>query len=192
MANYKNSSFYRTEEIGKESSTCPDWLEQFAEDMAIKEASTKATTAVEQARSRNVQPSIYELMSSIVSAQKPRHSSVDSVVNEYIERTGLKTHISNKQAETELLSEENLQAVASLIITAAEDNIKLINRAKKLCAELCEVEPKDVKVSVKETKKGYVAQAKSKKEQHKSEPCEDEKSAWKSLIKVINSSKKKS
>lgn len=96
MRNY-NSSFLRTDEISREPKKVAHWLESFAEKMAIQEQAEKTTlektaskTAVEVARYRNEnQPSIYEMMSSIISGKKPKFSSVEEAVKDYQERTGL-------------------------------------------------------------------------------------------------------
>jgi hypothetical protein len=97
MRNY-SSSFLRTDEISREPKKSAHWLESFAEKMAIQEQAQKSQpqvktaskTAVEVARHRNeAQPSIYEMMSAIVSGQKPKFSSVEEAVKDYQERTGL-------------------------------------------------------------------------------------------------------
>ena len=104
-----NSSFYRTGDVSREPNQCSGWLNSFAEKMAVSEQAAKtfekeesedpkkrvktasrATTAVEVARKRQqVGPSIYEMMSAIVSGQKPKYSSVEEAVKDYQQRTGL-------------------------------------------------------------------------------------------------------
>jgi hypothetical protein len=104
-----NSSFYRTGDVSREPNQCSGWLNSFAEKMAVSEQAAKTfekeesedpkkrvktasrtTTAVEVARKRQqVGPSIYEMMSAIVSGQKPKYSSVEEAVKDYQQRTGL-------------------------------------------------------------------------------------------------------
>ena len=107
MNNMRNSkgSFYRTGDISREPKQGSDWLEQFAEKMRVQEVVTKKDTpdpepktrktaasksAVEVARDRQQGPSVFEMMSSIVSAQKPKYSSVEEAVQDYQRRAGLK------------------------------------------------------------------------------------------------------
>jgi len=79
------SSFYRTNEISKErSQKLADWLDEFAENYAVK-------TAVEVSRTRG--GSIAEQMVAIVTGQKNKFSSVDEVVKHYQERTGLNNYL---------------------------------------------------------------------------------------------------
>src|SRR5271157_1764224 len=95
MRNY--NSFLRTDEISREPKKVEHWLESFAEKMAVQEQvektaieKTASKTAVEVARHRNeTQPSIYDMMSSILSGKKPKFSSVEEAVKDYQERTGL-------------------------------------------------------------------------------------------------------
>ncbi|MFA5759541.1 MAG: hypothetical protein WC942_09335 [Clostridia bacterium] len=109
-----NKSFYRTNEISREPTSCSTWLESFAETMALKEASGK--TAVEVARNR--QPSIFEMMSSIVSDQKPKFSSVEEAVVDYQKRTGLSNYLSKKVEA----SDNSLDALAQEIIQNSDVN----------------------------------------------------------------------
>lgn len=107
MNNMRNSkgSFYRTGDISREPKQGSDWLEQFAEKMRVQEVVTKkdipdpepktrktaaSKSAVEVARERQQGPSVFEMMSSIVSAQKPKYSSVEEAVQDYQRRAGLK------------------------------------------------------------------------------------------------------
>jgi hypothetical protein len=109
MRNYKGA-FYRTDEISREpDDQCPDWIDL----LATKMASSK--TAVEVARDRQHQPSIYEMMSAIVSGQKPKYSSVEEAVKDYQRQTGLDEYM--KRA-----SESDLSAIASEIIAKASED----------------------------------------------------------------------
>jgi hypothetical protein len=71
-----------------------DWLNDFADKLAKSDNEPK--NAVEAARQRN-QKSMLDQISSIV-GNKPVHSSVDSVVQEMQERTGLKEYL-RRQSE---------------------------------------------------------------------------------------------
>lgn len=129
MRNYKGA-FYRTDEISREPEQCPEWLDLLATKLQV-EASIKESepkTAVEVARRRqNSQPSIYEMMSAIVSGQKPKYSSVEEAVKDYQRRTGLEDYL--KRA-----SDTNLGALASEIVRAAEDATCPKCGAGALCA----------------------------------------------------------
>jgi hypothetical protein len=114
-----NGIFERTDEASKEpSNSCPNWLEKFAQQLAIEEApvvKTASKTAV-QVRERAYQPSIYEMMSSIISAQKPKYSSVEEAVLDYQKRTGLTDYL-------KLTATSNLKSVAQEILAEASDDI---------------------------------------------------------------------
>lgn len=123
MRNYK-SSFQRTGEISREPSQCSDWLEAFAEKMAVQEQTAKtppstktagSKSAVEVARDRQQdQPSIYEMMSSILSGQKPKYSSVEEAVLDYQNRTGLAQYLKAQ-------SEDRIKDIAFQIAQASEE-----------------------------------------------------------------------
>jgi hypothetical protein len=118
MRNYKGS-FYRTDEISKEPDQCPEWIDLLATKIRIdseKIASAASKTAVEVARERNHQPSIYEMMSAIVSGQKPKYSSVEEAVQDYQRRTGLADYL--KRA-----GDEDLSVLANQIITEAAKGV---------------------------------------------------------------------
>lgn len=68
-----------------------DWLDSLAQDLAKKETTADPKSAVEVARARNNQ-SIIDQINSIV-GNKPRHSSVEGIVQEMQERTGLKEYM---------------------------------------------------------------------------------------------------
>ena len=111
MRNYKGA-FYRTDETSREpDDQCPDWIDLLATKMSI--ASSK--TAVEVARDRQNQPSIYEMMSAIVSGQKPKYSSVEEAVKDYQRQTGLDEYL--KRA-----GDSDLSAIASEIIAKASED----------------------------------------------------------------------
>jgi len=112
-----NGAFYRTDEISREPSQCPDWIDLLATKMEIDErvkiASSK--TAVEVARNRqNSQPSIYEMMSAIVGGQKPKYSSVEEAVKDYQRRTGLEAYLKRTASH-------DLNDLASIIAKAGDD-----------------------------------------------------------------------
>lgn len=128
MRNYKGA-FYRTDEISREPDQCPEWLDLLATKLKV-EASIKESpkTAVEVARQRQrSQPSIYEMMSAIVSGQKPKYSSVEEAVKDYQRRTGLEEYL--KRA-----SDTDLGALAGEIVRAAEDTKCPKCGAQALCA----------------------------------------------------------
>jgi hypothetical protein len=111
-----NPAFYRTDEISREPTKCPDWLDLLATKFAIDEErkGEVAKTAVEVARERQQhQPSIYEMMSAIVSNQKPKYSSVEEAVKDYQRQTGLEAYLKREAGF-------NLGELASQIIAAAE------------------------------------------------------------------------
>lgn len=113
MRNYKGA-FYRTDEISREpEDQCPDWIDLLATKMGSIKTASK--TAVEVARERQHQPSIYEMMSAIVSGQKPKYSSVEEAVKDYQRQTGLDEYM--KRA-----SESDISAIASEIIAKASED----------------------------------------------------------------------
>lgn len=119
-------AFQRTGEISREASNkTSGWLEDFAEQMYLKEQTTKtasltkearAVTAVEVARNQRTQaqPSIYEMMSAIVSGHKPKFSSVEEAVKDYQERTGLAQYLKAQE-------NERMAAYAALVTAQAEE-----------------------------------------------------------------------
>ncbi len=118
-------AFQRTGEISREASKTSGWLEDFAEQMALKEQVTKtasltkearAVTAVEVARNQRTQaqPSIYEMMSAIVSGHKPKFSSVEEAVKDYQERTGLAQYLKAQE-------DDRMAAYAAIVVAQAED-----------------------------------------------------------------------
>lgn len=118
MRNYKGA-FYRTDEISREPNQCPDWIDQLAAKMDVDESikvATAAKTAVEVARQRPSGPSIYEMMSAIVSGQKPKYSSVEEAVKDYQRRTGLEEYLKRSS------STSDLSALASEIIATSHDD----------------------------------------------------------------------
>jgi len=117
----KYNSFYRTDEISREPNKRVSWLDSLAEKMAVEEQASKfdnqiknaSKTAVEVSRDRNIGPSVYEMMSAIVSGPKPKFSSVEEAVKDYQERTGLSQYL---KAQTE----EQKAALASVIVQAGD------------------------------------------------------------------------
>lgn len=117
MRNNKGA-FFRTDEVSREPDQCPDWLDLFAAKLRIDESVkiASAKTAVEVARERKSGPSIYEMMSSIVSGQKPKYSSVEEAVKDYQRRTGLEEYL--KRA-----GDNDLSVLASQIISSAAHGV---------------------------------------------------------------------
>ncbi len=83
------------------------WLDSFANSLAAKE-SAQPKSAVEIARSRSHQ-SIMDQINSIVGngGSKTKHSTVESVVQEMQERTGLKSYLNRMSSPA--LSEDKLK-----------------------------------------------------------------------------------
>jgi hypothetical protein len=111
-----NGIFTNTEEISREPRQTPNWLDRFADSLYAQETMVKqaSKTAVEVVRERAYQPSVYEMMSAIVSAKKPKYSSVEEAVLDYQKRTGLEDYI-------KLTAASKLKSIASEIVTASED-----------------------------------------------------------------------
>lgn len=109
--------FTNTEEVSREPRQTPNWLDRFADSLYAQETQMvkqASKTAVEVVRERAYQPSIYEMMSAIVSAKKPKYSSVEEAVLDYQKRTGLEDYI-------KLTAASKLKSIASEIVTASED-----------------------------------------------------------------------
>ncbi len=123
--------FYRTNEnyidrgtlSGTQSAGNSNWLNDLAESLLLKESianskqameSALETNAVEVSRKRQQSPSVYEMMSSIVYPHKPKFSSVEEVVQDYQNRTGLAEHIKQKEAHA-------MKAIAQKIMGDSND-----------------------------------------------------------------------
>ncbi len=81
---YENGEY----ELG--DSSCPNWLESLAVQLAERDEE-KALTAVEVARRRNDAPSVFDQMHAIMngSVYRTPYTSVDEAVRDYAKRTGL-------------------------------------------------------------------------------------------------------
>lgn len=117
MSRVKISSFSRAHEYERGCepkelpvSSCPLWLELFAANQAKKEPKT----AVEVARNRTT-PSIYDQMNAIIGGKvnSPKFSSVEDVVADYQNRTGLTEYL--KQVKS-----RNVADAAKEVLAAAE------------------------------------------------------------------------
>lgn len=84
-------------ELEQEHSPMPKWLNDFAKSEAKKNDEPK--TAVEVARERN-ERSLLDQLNSIMQ-RKSRHLSVESVVEEMRERTGLNSYLQSISAQEE-------------------------------------------------------------------------------------------
>lgn len=130
MRNTKGA-FDRTGEISCEPNQRVGWLEDLAETLAIQESTervktaSRQSTAVEVARERYnaPQPSIYEMMSSIISAKKPKFSSVDEAVKHYQESTGLAQYLKAQKTD-------DMSALASVIVQADDDENPVLGKGK--------------------------------------------------------------
>lgn len=122
MSRSKNA-FLRAYDFGESPSGCPTWLERFAQEQAAKEESelkkeaAEARTIVDYGRNRGQRPSgpsIYDQMHAIMNGGRPaRAGSVDEVVQQYQERTGLKNYLKQTSAQSKLASiASQIKAVA--------------------------------------------------------------------------------
>ncbi|HVI40981.1 MAG TPA: hypothetical protein VM577_09995 [Anaerovoracaceae bacterium] len=90
-----------------------DWLDRFAQDFEKKESKQEPKSAVEVARLRNYQ-SIADQISAIVGGN-PRHSSVETAVQDYQERTGLKEYLKRQSSPQDSAKKTaNVQAFQNL------------------------------------------------------------------------------
>lgn len=89
----------RNDYCDKDTSDRVDWLDEFAKKLANKEKLPPPKSAVEAARMRD-QQSLLDQISSIM-GNKAVHSSVESVVQEMQERTGLKEYL-RRQSNAQL------------------------------------------------------------------------------------------
>lgn len=176
-------AFQRTSEISREVSKTSSWLEDFAEQMYLKEQTTKtasltkearAVTAVEVARNSRTQaqPSIYEMMSAIVSGNKPKFSSVDEAVKHYQESTGLAQYLKAQE-------DERMASYAALVSSADDSNDVMdttpspIGPSTNTGAEVALADDRDEEKD-EEKEKEDDEKSKSKKEKDKDDEDEDE------------------
>jgi hypothetical protein len=89
-------------------SSSPSWLDEFA----VQWEKTSSATAVEAARLRQSETDYYSQISSIVSGKK-KHATVDSIVKEYQELTGLKQYLKTL-AEKEDASKDNIKTAQDM------------------------------------------------------------------------------
>jgi hypothetical protein len=94
----RNGAFIR-DSSGSSSS----WLEEFASEWEKK----ATTTAVDEARKRQAELDFYSQISSIVGGKR-KHATVDSIVQEYQELTGLKKYLQTL-AEQDPKSQEKIK-----------------------------------------------------------------------------------
>src|SRR3990167_3110466 len=113
----------------QESGDRVDWLDAFARK--IEEASKSPRNAVEQARARD-QRSLLDQITHIVSRQ-PQHSSVESKVQEYQDKTGLREHLRRMSAKEEALAKtaEELPESFKKLPDKVVDDIK--NFVRNIC-----------------------------------------------------------
>ena len=84
----RNRMFDREDLVSSNTSSAPSWLDEFAQQWE----KTSSVTAVEAARLRQSNEDYYSQISSIVGGKK-KHATVDSIVQEYQELTGLKQYL---------------------------------------------------------------------------------------------------
>lgn len=103
------SNFGRDESNYERASKCPDWLDRFAAELG---------TVVEQARERNSQHSLHDQINSVVNNMPLR--TVDSLVQDMQERTGLSQYLKNISAK-ERVNKRTLEAIAADLTKSAEE-----------------------------------------------------------------------
>jgi hypothetical protein len=91
-----NFKITRSDYSDRDTSDRIDWLDSFADNLATK---TPQRSAVEVARSRGHQ-SIIDQINSIV-GNRPRHATVEGIVQEMQERTGLKEYLRRMSSKDE-------------------------------------------------------------------------------------------
>lgn len=86
-----------------------DWLDRFAQEMESKEKAAQPKSAVEVARNRN-QKSYLDQISSIM-GNKSKHYTVESIVQEMQDRTGLKEYL--RRQSSQYITEKKIANVNS-------------------------------------------------------------------------------
>jgi hypothetical protein len=88
-----------------ESAEMPEWLSRFAD--SLKAGESKSAVEVARIRDQEAQDiSILNQISNLVSGKSSRHSTVDSVVEEMRERTGLNAYLQRRSSKTAKASDE--------------------------------------------------------------------------------------
>jgi len=115
-------AFGRAYDFGEAPTGCPRWLERFAEEQAAKEEAlpkkeaAEGATIVEQSRNRGRRPSgpsIYDQMHAIMNGGRPaRAGSVEAVVEQYQERTGLKDYMNRSASDKIAQAAARIKAAA--------------------------------------------------------------------------------
>ena len=121
-------AFGRAYDFGEAPTGCPNWLDRFAQEQAAKEETLKKeaqSTIVEQSRNRGRRPagpSIYDQMHAIMNGGRPaRAGSVEAVVEQYQERTGLKDYMKRSAGDKIAQAAARIKAVAQPAAPAQED-----------------------------------------------------------------------
>lgn len=137
----RNRGFER-DGFNSSSSEAPSWLEDFAVNWE-----KSATTAVEEARKRQADSDYYSQIVSIVGGKK-KHATVDSIVKEYQELTGLSKYLktlAEKESNTVKTAQshgQNQHQDSSALISVTEGDFDLL--------------PKDLSDKTKEKIKTFV------------------------------------
>lgn len=137
----RNRGFSR-DEFTYTSAPTSSWLTEFATEWEKK----ATVTAVEAARQRQIDADFYSQISSIVSGNK-KHATVESIVEEYQELTGLKKYL-----KTLAEQEENSNNVKT-----AQDNSKVILEVQEsgLPSDIPDELKKDIKTLIENKINGY-------------------------------------
>lgn len=125
----RNRGFDR-DSFTNSSSSMPSWLEEFADNFE-----KNATTAVDEARRRQAEQDYFSQISSIVGGGKRKHATVDSIVAEYQELTGLKKYLKtlsdkeNTDSQVKI-SQAQLKSDSQTLISVGEDSDLLSDELK--------------------------------------------------------------
>lgn len=142
----RNRMFDRDEFMGSASST-PSWLEEFAVQWEKK----AATTAVDEARKRQADADYYSQINSIVGGKR-KHATVDSIVQEYQELTGLKQYLKTLAEQNTAISGN----IKSAQLHEASNSTVINNSVVMISVDENEGLPEDLSDDVKEKIKTFI------------------------------------
>ena len=138
----RNRGFNR-DEFTYNSSQASSWLTEFAAEWEKK----ATVTAVEAARQRQIDADFYSQISSIVGGNK-KHATVESIVEEYQELTGLKKYLKTLAEKEQSVSDN---------VKTAQDNSKVELEVEEdsFLSNLSPELQKSIKTLVENKIKGY-------------------------------------
>lgn len=138
----RNRGFNR-DEFTYTSSPTSSWLTEFAAEWEKK----ATVTAVEAARQRQIDADFYSQISSIVGGNK-KHATVESIVEEYQELTGLKKYLKTLAEKEQSVSDN---------VKTAQDNSKVELEVEEgsFLSNLSPELQKSIKTLVENKIKGY-------------------------------------